>query len=61
MIILSQTYPGITVQCGCGTLLAIDPHKDLYEEKYIYCPICHAKININICNAEWRYENNARE
>lgn len=54
MTVLSQLYPGITVQCACGALLAIDPHKDLYEDKYVYCPICKVKIELPIKESTWK-------
>lgn len=27
----------------CGALLTYDYTKDIYEDKYIYCPICKTK------------------
>ena len=55
MKVLSPTYPGITLICeNCYCLLAIDPHKDIYENKYIYCPLCNAKNEVGIHEVEWR-------
>lgn len=48
MRILSQLYPGITVQCSCGALLGVDPHQDIFDGKYVYCPICKEKIELPI-------------
>lgn len=55
MIVLSTQYPGITIQCpNCSALLAIDPHKDIYENKYVYCPICREKLDAGIREGSWR-------
>ena len=62
MIVYSEKYPGIIVICPeCGALLGIDPHKDLYEEKYVYCPLCYHKIDSGIREAEWRFAVEPRE
>lgn len=55
MMVLSQHYPGITVQCNCGALLGIDPHKDIYDNKYVYCPICKEKVELQLHDTEWKY------
>jgi DNA-directed RNA polymerase subunit RPC12/RpoP len=62
MIIYSKTYPGCIYICEeCGCLFGIDPQKDIYEEKYVYCPLCHYKMDSGIHDAEWRYAVEHRE
>ena len=62
MIVYSEKYPGIIVICPeCGALLGIDPHKDLYEEKYVYCPLCKHKIDSGIREVEWHFAVERRE
>lgn len=57
MTILSL-HPGLTYICPeCGVLLQIDPNKDIYENKYIYCAACRAKCELPLQEAEWRYAN----
>lgn len=44
MIILSKKCVGLIQECPtCGAVLAYDT-KDVYENKYVYCPICKTKI-----------------
>ena len=46
MTVLSQGYPGRTLICTqCYSLLAFND-KDIYENKYVYCPICKTKNEI---------------
>lgn len=55
MKIYSETYPGIVVICPqCYALLAPDPHKDFYEERYCYCPLCKEKIDTGVREVSWR-------
>ena len=43
MKILSERYPGSIVFCDCGALLAYNL-KDIYSDKFIYCPLCKSQI-----------------
>ena len=44
MKILSSIFPGSIKLCSsCGCLFSYLP-SDIYENKWIYCPICHEKI-----------------
>lgn len=43
MKVLSKRFCGSIAYCECGAVLAFGP-QDIYEDKYIYCPICNAKI-----------------
>lgn len=44
MKVLSEKYPGALMICpGCQALLGYGP-ADIYEDKFIYCPICKEKI-----------------
>ena len=46
--VLSQKYPGSLLFCQeCHALLAFKA-ADLYEGKYIYCPVCRAKNETKI-------------
>lgn len=46
MTILSQGYCGRTLVCAqCYSLLAFN-EKDIYDKKYIYCPLCKYKNEI---------------
>lgn len=48
MQILSTKYIGFVKICDtCGALLAYKP-TDIYEGKYIYCPICKSKLGAQI-------------
>lgn len=48
MKILSRSFPGSLQLCPeCQALLAFMP-TDIYENKYIYCPICRTKIETNM-------------
>ena len=56
MTVLSQRYPGITTKCtNCVALLGIDPHQDIYENRYVYCPICKEKLELQIYESSWKY------
>jgi phage FluMu protein Com len=47
VIVLSQTYPGLTLICeGCGALLAYKP-ADIYGN-LVYCPLCKRANEINM-------------
>jgi len=62
MTIYSKTYPGHIKICeNCGCLFGFDPRIDLYEQKYVYCPLCHYRIDSGIYDAEWRYAVEHRE
>ena len=53
MKILSQTFPGsLHICCECRALLAYQP-SDIYDKKYIYCPICKTKQE---CKMNLEYE-----
>ena len=44
MIVLSQKCIGKIQECPeCGAVLGYDVG-DIYENKYLYCPVCKAKI-----------------
>lgn len=43
MKVLSQTFCGSIAFCECGAVLAYGP-QDIYQNKYIYCPICKTKL-----------------
>lgn len=48
MFVLSQKYPGLIAICPqCGALLAYTV-EDIYENKYIYCPLCKEKIETKV-------------
>lgn len=56
MIVYSKTYPGPIVICEeCGCLFGYDPHSEIYEEKYVYCPLCKHKTISGIRDASWEY------
>lgn len=62
MVVLSQYYPGITIQCtNCHALLGIDPHKDIYDSKYVYCPLCKEKVLLPLYEGEWHYANEQKK
>ena len=43
MTILSQTYPGFILVCKeCHALLGYTS-KDIYQGKFVYCPLCKYK------------------
>ena len=43
MMVLTKTYPGFIHICSnCGALLQFNA-ADIYENKWIYCPICRSK------------------
>lgn len=44
--VITQKYPGFVVICeGCGRLLAYK-REDMYEGKFVYCPICKYKNEV---------------
>ena len=44
MIVLSKKCVGLIQECPtCGAVLAYLP-EDIYENKYLYCPLCKTKI-----------------
>lgn len=46
MMVISKTYPGLTIYCsGCGALLAYTP-ADIYGN-VIYCPICKTDTEVS--------------
>lgn len=46
--VLADHFLGLTRYCdGCGALLGYN-WKDLYEGKYIYCPICKMKLEVDL-------------
>lgn len=46
MQVLSDRYCGLTLVCKqCYALLAYDS-KDIYDKKYVYCPLCKYKNEI---------------
>ena len=46
MQVLSDKFCGLTLVCKqCYALLAYNK-KDIYENKYIYCPLCKCKNEI---------------
>lgn len=46
MQVLSQGYCGRTLVCTqCYSLLAFN-EKDIYDKKYVYCPLCKCKNEI---------------
>lgn len=48
MTILSQKFPGLMRICdGCNALLSYDA-ADVYENQFIYCPICKTKLKVNV-------------
>ena len=48
MKILSRSFPGSLQLCPeCQALLAFTP-ADIYDNKYIYCPLCRTKIETNM-------------
>ena len=52
MTVYSQKFPGLVQICPeCGALLGYNS-KDIYENTYIYCPICRTKINIHMEEAK---------
>lgn len=54
MQILSPIFPGSIKICSCGCLFSYKP-TDIYENKWLYCPVCHNKIEspmIEIKNEE---------
>ena len=48
MTIVSQKFPGLLRICdGCNILLAYDS-TDVYENQFVYCPVCKTKLKVNI-------------
>lgn len=48
MIILSEKFGGLLRVCDkCGAVLGYNG-KDVYEGKYVYCPICKEKLEVEI-------------
>ena len=46
--VISNGFPGLTLICrGCRSLLAYTP-SDVYEKKWVYCPLCKEKNEVNI-------------
>ena len=46
MTVLSKKFPGFLKVCEeCGAVLAYVP-ADIYENRFIYCPICRYKMEI---------------
>lgn len=48
MIVLSQKFVGTPIECpNCYALLAYKLN-DVYQNKYVYCPLCRTKILTNL-------------
>ena len=45
MTLLAKKFCGSITHCQCGAILAYNA-KDIYGDKYIYCPICKSKIEV---------------
>ncbi len=49
---LSEVFAGLVRVCDkCGAVLAYGAH-DVYENKYIYCPVCRAKLEVPLAPVE---------
>ena len=54
MQVLSNGYCGRTLICAqCYSLLAYND-KDIYDKKYVYCPICKEKNEVFVVDVEAR-------
>jgi len=48
MIVLSPTYPGLIHECEyCHAILAYT-QEDVWENEFIYCPLCHTKNKVRL-------------
>ena len=53
MIIYSQSYPGLHLICtNCGCLFGFSV-QEIYEDKYVYCPICREKLDSGVREGAW--------
>ena len=61
MKILSPTYPGSILICSdCGCLFAYN-QSDLYENQFVYCPVCHIRQRANLnLNYEGEVKNESK-
>lgn len=47
MKVLSPKYPGIFFICEqCGMLAGEVQENEIYEDSYVYCPICHYRSKL---------------
>lgn len=48
MVVLAKRKPAFVQECsGCFALLGYNI-PDIYQNKYVYCPVCRTKLTTNI-------------
>ena len=64
MKILSPTYPGSIFICSdCNCLFSYNQN-DIYENQFVYCPVCHIRQRVNLdlsYNGEIKNDSDAKK